>query len=333
MSSSVQLPTYKESLAIAVAFVAIWHIHQILSLVFSSSSSMACFIISSASPIRWYDVSVFISYTSLVMNRYSSWPYLCLDNTMRARLGQLTSDLDYSCSMGCRHRNPSSGIRFLPILPFSCLFIILTYFFFLSCLSFFLFFLSFVRHVYCVQRPFPIRFRANGVSIIFFYWASSYRGTVGGCYVVRDYEMNLVTFENIERSNDAFSSMLLLVGSESSLLHQETWYGWRTVVAFWVELKWETHRLDPRWAPPPLHTVEHKTLIEMVSWASLAVIVTSQSRRRRETQPDTHTITPLLVYTIVLRRISGWTRVCYAVLPILLMELFWFRRGKLRVDR
>ena len=101
---------------------------------------MACFIISLASPIRWYDVSVFISYTSLVMNRYSSRPYLCLDNTMRARLGQLTSDLDYSCSMGCRHRNPSSGIRFLPILPFSCLFIILTYFFFLSCLSFFLFF-------------------------------------------------------------------------------------------------------------------------------------------------------------------------------------------------
>ena len=44
----------------------------------------------------------------------------------------------------------------------------------------------------------------------------------GRCYVVRDYEMNLVTFENIERSNDAFSSMLLLVGSESSLLHQET---------------------------------------------------------------------------------------------------------------
>ena len=178
MSSSVQLPTYKESLAIAVAFVAIWHIHQILSRVFSSSS-MACFIISLASPIRWYDVSVFISYTSLVMNRYSSRPYLCLDNTMRARLGQLTSDLDYSCSMGCRHRNPSSGIRFLPILPFSCLFIILIYFFFLSCLSFFPFFLSFVRHVYCVQRPFPIRFRANGVSIIFFYWASSYRGTVG----------------------------------------------------------------------------------------------------------------------------------------------------------
>ena len=138
MSSSVQLPTYKESLAIAVAFVAIWHIHQILSRVFSSSS-MACFIISLASPIRWYDVSVFISYTSLVMNRYSSRPYLCLDNTMRARLGQLTSDLDYSCSMGCRHRNPSSGIRFLPILPFSCLFIILTYFF-LSCLFFFFFF-------------------------------------------------------------------------------------------------------------------------------------------------------------------------------------------------
>ena len=121
--------------------------------------------------------------------------------------------------------SPSKPIERNPLSP-DPPFLMFVYYpyllFFFELPLFFSFFLSFVRHVYCVQRPFPIRFRANGVSIIFFYWASSYRGTVGGCYVVRDYEMNLVTFENIERSNDAFSSMLLLVGSESSLLHQET---------------------------------------------------------------------------------------------------------------